>query len=285
MVWYYPPPATLALGPDNRMEVGTMNDGIVTADCSPNVARRLALARELEETLTMTAPETVAALDEFLAPVQTPEERPVVGLSLELYRRKLAWVRDNLTAAEQRYVEGLARAAALFTLRDALTVELSKKLGNLQRTCRAWLDADDLRLLGFAARTARWPKPVLKQSREVATGLERLDVEIDSPEWPKLKAWLRDQARALVPEITELSRALADVEQQRRRTKDDLAARKEASEDFDRNYLAIGRVAEALLRMAGKDADADRIHPSTRQLDRKMDEEEVDAGSTDTWSS
>jgi len=59
-----------------------------------------------------------------------------------------------------------------------------------------------------------------------------------------------------------------------------VAARKEASDDFDHNYLAIGRVAEALLRMAGKDADADRIHPSTRQLDRKSDKEEVDGHGT-----
>ena len=167
------------------------------------------------------------------------------------------------------------RAAALWTLRDTITAELSKKLGNLQRTCRAWLSADELRLLGFAARTPRWPKPVLKQSREVATGLERLDVEIDSPEWPKLKTWLRDQAKALVPQVAELSRTLNDIEQQHRHTKDDLAVRKEASDDFDHNYLAIGRVAEALLRMAGKDAEADRIHPSMRQLDRKSDEEEM----------
>jgi len=212
--------------------------------------------------------------------VQTPEERSAVGVSLGLYQRKLAWAVDNLAAAEQRYLAGQARAAALWTLRDTVTAELSKKLGNLQRTCRAWLDADELRLLGFAARTPRWPKPVLKQSREVATGLERLDVEIDSPEWPKLKTWLRDQAKALVPEVTELSRTLNDIEQQRRHTKADLAARKEASDDFDHDYLAIGRVAEALLRMAGKDADADRIHPSTRQLDRKSDEEEVDGRGT-----
>ena len=68
----------------------------------------------------------------------------------------------------------------------------------------------------------------------------------------------------MLPETGELNRALVDVEQ-RRRTKDDLAARKGASEDFDRNYLAaIGRVAEALLRMAGKDTDAYCIHPSTQ---------------------
>jgi len=39
---------------------------------------------------------------------------------------------------------------------------------------------------------------------------------------------------------------------------------------FDHNYLAIGRVAEALLRMAGKGADAYRIHPSTREVDLNL---------------
>ena len=41
-------------------------------------------------------------------------------------------------------------------------------------------------------------------------------------------------------------------------------------QDFDHNYLAIGRVAEALLRMAGKDADAYRIHPPTREVDLNL---------------
>lgn len=236
---------------------------------SPSVARRLALAQELDETLAAAANEAVAALGEFLAPVQMPEERPAVGVSLDLYRRKLAWASDNLTSAEERYLEGLARDAALCNLRDALAGELSGKLGNLYSTCRGWFDADELRLLGFAARTARWPEPVLEQSREVVTGLERLDVELDSPEWPNMKTWLRRQAQGLVPAIEELSRALQDIEKQRRWSKADREARKEASDEFDRNYLSIGRVAEAMLRMAGKDAEADRIHPSTRQLDRK----------------
>jgi hypothetical protein len=33
--------------------------------------------------------------------------------------------------------------------------------------------------------------------------------------------------------------------------------------------VAVGRVVEAIPRMAGKHEEADRIHPSTRQLDRK----------------
>lgn len=239
---------------------------------TPAVARRLSLAQELDETLAATATETVAALDEFFAPVRRPEEQPAVGVSLDLYRRKLAWVSDNLRTAETCYLAGLARDGELCARRDTLAAELSSKLGILFSTCRGWFDKEELRLLGFAARTPRSPRPVLERSREVVTGVERLDVELDSPEWPNMKAWLRKQARSLVPAIEGLSRTLDDLEKQRRRTKADLAARKEASSEFDRNYLSIGRSAEAMLRMAGKDAEADRIHPSTRQLDRKLDE-------------
>ncbi len=54
-------------------------------------------------------------------------------------------------------------------------------------------------------------------------------------------------------------------------TRADADARKDAIADSDRSYLAIGNAVEGMLRMAGLDAEADRVHPSMRRLLRKKE--------------
>jgi hypothetical protein len=234
-----------------------------------SVARRLARLRELEETLTAATPEALAVLDELFAPVLAPGERPAVDLTLDLYRRKLVRSGENLETAEASLRVEAAHDVELCVRRDALAATLSRKLVHLYRTCRDRLDRQALALLGFDGHTPRRPQAVLEHSRGVATGLERLDQELDSPEWEKLRSLLKDEARDLAPQIAELNRTILAVERQRQRAEEAAARRKEACDEFDRDYLAVGRVVEAILRMAGKHEEADRIHPSTRQLDRK----------------
>lgn len=238
-------------------------------DCSFFVTRRLARLRELDETLAAAMPEALAALDELFAPVLAPGERPAVALTLDLYRRKLAWSGENLEAADLSWRAEAASDVELCVRRDTLAAVLSKRLVNLHRTCRDRLDRHALCLLGFNAHMPRRPQAVLEQTRAIATGLERLDQELKSPEWDKVRALLKDEARDLAPEIGELNRTLLAIERQRQKAEEAAARRKDACDDFDRDYLAVGRVVEAILRMAGKHDEADRVHPSTRQLDRK----------------
>ncbi len=233
------------------------------------VGRRESLSLELEEILATAKTETVDGLDDFLSPILTGEERGALEVSLDLYRRRMAWARKSLAEADETYLEGVARDAELCARRESLTAGLVGKLVNLHRTCRGYLGEEDLHVLGLDGRTARRPKAVLQQSRSIATSLEQLDLDLDCPEWPDMMTWLKQQARLLLPDIRELSRTMQAIDEQRRQTRADAAARKQVIADFDCSYLAIGNVVEGMLRMAGLDAEADRVHPSVRRLLRK----------------
>ncbi len=235
------------------------------------VGRRESLSLELEETLANARAETVDGLGDFLTPILKGDERPALEVSLDLYRRKMTWARESLLAVEETYLESVARDGELCARRQSLTASLIGKLVNLHRTCRGYLGEEDLHVLGLDGRTARRPQAVLKQSRAIATSLGQLDLELDCPQWPDMMTWLRQQAKILLPDIRELSRTMQAIEEQRRQTRADADARKDAIADFDRSYLAIGNVVEGMLRMAGLDAEADRVHPSMRRLLRKKE--------------
>ncbi len=235
------------------------------------VGRRESLSIELEETLANARTETVDGVGEFLSPILKGEERSALEVSLDLYRRKMAWARESLVTVEETYLEGVARVGELCARRESLTAILAAKLVNLHRTCRGYLGEEQLHVLGLDGRTARRPKAVLQQSRAITTSLGQLDLELDCPQWPDMMAWLRRQAKILLPDIRELSRTMQAIEEQRRQTRADADARKNAIAAFDRSYLAIGNVVEGMLRMAGLDAEADRVHPSMRRLLRKKE--------------
>ncbi len=64
-------------------------------------------------------------------------------------------------------------------------------------------------------------------------------------------AWLTSRAGALERQTVMLGWTLEAIERKRRQAENLLAHRKERVEAFDSDYLAIGRVVKATLRLAG----------------------------------
>ncbi len=244
-------------------------------DYPPAIARRKNLSLDLEEILETHAPEVVDAVGSLVAPVLAPGESSDLTTPLEHFRRKMAWVRGNMTEAEDCYRESLERDSRLCTYRDVLVASVVQNLLRIRQTCLGWLSQEGLEVLGLAGRIAKvdGAEAVLNKAREASKCLRRPGLDTASVEGPDLEMWLPSMAASLEPEIQELSRTLTAIEDERERTEEALDHRKQMVEAFDHDYLAIGRLAEAILRMAGLDEAADRIHPSKRQLERKSADE------------
>ncbi len=64
-------------------------------DRTNTVERRESLSFELEETLAAAKTDAVEGLGDFLTPVLMEDEKSALGVSLDLYRRTMAWARES----------------------------------------------------------------------------------------------------------------------------------------------------------------------------------------------
>ncbi len=239
-----------------------------TTQKSPAVARRETLSLELEEILAAHSPGASDALDEFVAPVREPgEPSPDWAAPLDFYR-KLAWSRGRLVDAERAYRTVLAADARLCQTRDDLVARLVADLQKIRHTCRAWFGKAGLAPLGLDGQIAKnaGVAEVLRKAKEVTSHLQSPDAEFLASEGPDAAAWLTSRADGLERETVLLGWTLEAIERKRRQAEGLLACRKQRVEAFDGDYLAIGRVVKATLRLAGHNETARRIYTSARCL-------------------
>ncbi len=240
-----------------------------TTQKSPAVARRETLSLKLEEILAAHSPGASEALDEFVAPVREPgEPSPDWAAPLDFYRRKLAWSRGRMLDAERAFRTVLATDARLCQTRDDLIARLVADLLKIRSTCTAWFGKAGLESLGLGGQIAKntASAEVLRKAEEVTNCLRPPDAEILASEGPDAAAWLTSRADGLERETVMLGWTLEAIERKRRQAEGQLACRKQRVEAFDGDYLAIGRVVKATLRLAGHTEAARRIYTSARCL-------------------
>ena len=243
---------------------------------SPAVARRVKLSLELEEALATNAEEIAAAHAELVSPVLEPGESvPDVAATLDCYRRVLALAREVMVAADLLYLAGFEDDARLCGVRDSLLAAISKSLSRIRRTCMGWLGRRGLAPLGLAKAVAQGQAVVEQAEKVLRCLLEYQPDPDDGPLTgaPDFKGWLTTLAEDLQPQLMEVASTSEALEEVRDGAKPRTEERRTKIDEFDRHYLSIGRCAEATLRMTGRHEEADRIHPSTRKLDRKGEDD------------
>lgn len=232
---------------------------------SIKTTRSVRTGLDLEASLELTAEHAAAGLAEFFAPVIEPDETFDLTAFFTLRNRKLRHSREQFATADLEHREQTEELTRLIQQRDALAKSLGDKLVKLRRVCLGLTDEAQLVRFGLAGAVSQDPVIVYRQGQKVWTRFKKPDMEIRSPEWMDVQIRNESLVEALGTDVQALSTLLIDISRQRRRVQKAAAARRKADEDFDRCYQLIGGSTEADYRMAGLEADAERVRPLQRR--------------------
>jgi hypothetical protein len=229
---------------------------------------------DLEASLEISAAHAAEGLAELFAPVIGPDESFDLTALFTLRNRKLRHCREQLAATDLEHRDQVEELTRLIHQRDALAKSLGDKLVNLRRVCLGLTDETELVRLGLAGAVSQDPVVVYRQGQKAWMRFQKPGLELRSPEWMDVRIRPETLVTALGTDVQELSTHLAEISRQRRRVQTAAAARRRADEDFDRCYQLIGRSTAADYRMAGLEAEAERVRPPRRRGGREVEDEE-----------
>lgn len=250
-------------------------------DLSIKATRSVRTGLDLEASLELTAEHAAAGLAEFFAPVIEPDETFDLTTFFTLRNRKLRHSREQFATADLEHREQVEELTRLLLQRDALSSSLGGKLVNLRRVFLGLADEAQLVRFGLAGAVSQDPVTVYRQGQKAWTRFKKPDMELRSPEWMDVQIRTESLVEALGTDVQALSTVLIDISRQRRRVQEAAAARRKADEDFDRCYQLIGSSTEADYRMAGLEAEAERVRPSQRRGTEAESEEPVNQAGAD----
>ena len=228
----------------------------------------------LEASLEVSLPEAGDRLRAFYAPVLKPDETIDLTSTLDLNLRKLRWCREQVIEADLNHQAALERLSELLHQRTDMTSTVGGKLVRLRRICLGLFDEEELLRLGLDGTVAQDSTLVYRQGQKVVWRFRQPDLELASSTLPQIKVEVSELAEALAGDVKSFGELLHEIDLQRRRVQRAAARKRQAIEDFDFNYLHVGRITESCYFMAGMDDEAQRARPSVRRSGRGQDAEE-----------
>lgn len=197
----------------------------------------------------------------FLPHRQEGDPEPDFHRTIIALGRKLKHAIDKVVAADNRL---FAANAALDTERDVRgnkASQLSRLVIGLRGACNSLFVDLPVQQLGFDARTAQDPVPLLMQADRVADNLESGPIEAETlfegddfnPQ--KYAAQVREGA-------LELRTCLDQVSDLQRGAEAALLDKRTVTEEYDDLFLHGARAFESYWRMVGETELADRVRPS-----------------------
>jgi hypothetical protein len=200
------------------------------------------------------------SLDTFGGRLKPGQREFIAGL-----RQRLGSARDGLKLTERHLGRSERRRAQRLRRRNRAKKQLRAAMVAWRGVCTHAFGDEQLAEIGFARRVEEAPEALLEQAVMVTSTVGEADFTAPSPvvkslsvDWPGLVVELKTLADALSAALNEWRDAQCDVTLA-------LHDRNQKLDVFNRDFLHIARIVEALLRRAGFDSLADKVRPSTRR--------------------
>ncbi len=183
---------------------------------------------------------------------------------LELFKKRLILVRDQLVAADRAYRDQRAQETSFRGRRDAAVAEVNRDVVDLRAALTGVYTVEKLAELGFARRTPQLPEELSEQASYLAVRLSDPDLDLSGARFE-----FRVEASNLVASLTgssaTLVQAIEDLSREERKTEALKLAKDDALKEYNNSFLWIARAVESLLSLANLAEVARRVRPSTRR--------------------
>lgn len=186
----------------------------------------------------------------------------------------------TMRLAEQTVNAEKADDAPIRAKREEVTGEVAGILMRLRSTVETHLGADGLKTYGLMGDTARVPRKVVEQARNVAQLLEKKPTKISSPFGGSFDSTVA--AATLQGKAGELEGVIGDDDREGRELEDALALRDRAVSAWSDAYQGTATALEGLYRKAGWKELAEKVRPTIRQVrgeDAGLDDDATNSGS------
>ena len=217
----------------------------------------------------------VRAIDTFggrLVDELGPSFTPLLGegqvmpfeTQLELFKKRLILVRDQLVAADRAYRDQRAQETLVRGRRDAAVQEVNRDVVDLRDALKGVYTAERLAELGFPRRMPRGPEKLSEQASYLNLRLGDPDLDLSGARY-EFQVEPTNLVTKLSGSSATLQQAIEDLAREKRESEALKLAKDDALERYNSSFLWIARSVESLLRLAGLDKVAERVRPSSRR--------------------
>jgi hypothetical protein len=210
--------------------------------------------------------EVAAALKELLAPeLQKGETLPDVELLIELAARSLHKTEKAMVAADDAHARELADDAAPREARDETATLLSDELIELREWVIGLYGPGALERFGFSGPTPADPVALQAFARGVIASLQDKSKPMPKSRRKGVK-WDQAETIARLEALTsKMESHLQKVAKEVREGQATQQAKNDAITTYDERFSRVATFFVGLFRLAGHDALAEQVRPSTRR--------------------
>ena len=238
------------------------------AKTSKESSDRLKAARFVLSALFQHGQEISRLLVELFLPVQQEgDPEPEFFGTVTAIGRKLKVAIDQVIAADNRLFAANAALDAERLVRNQKASNLSRMVIGLRGACNSLFVDLPVQQLGFDARTAQDPAPLLIQADRVVESIEGGEVR-SQPLFRKGGFDPREYAAEVRQGAVELRTCLDKMSDLQRDAEAALLHKREVTQEYDALFRDGARTFESYCRMAGKTELADRVRPSVKRPGR-----------------
>lgn len=234
---------------------------------SKMVTDRRRSARFVEVAALTHAEEAAAALAPLLeAELAEGETLPDLALLQRLLGRALATQSAAMVAADELHNAELDDDFAPRSRRDEVTAELYRRLVGIRGAAAELYGAErSAALLGVDGATAQQPDALRRQAERLMARLRDPAFELPPPLLPGVAVDPASWVEILEPAATAVGEVLRELDRETREAETSFKNKTAAMAAYDRVFLSVARLLEALYRSAGEELLADRVRPSGRR--------------------
>jgi hypothetical protein len=214
----------------------------------------------------------VASCEKEVGPhLEHGESLPDFRLSFQLAARSLRRALEAMKAADQANIDEQSDDTLVIESRDLKTQQLSEKLIKLRQASLIAYGASSLPALGFSTQTPQDPTALVRLSQGVVAAFRRGNVStveegISFDPKSRLEAIEKD-----IEQLDSLLMKVAKAKREAQRTQDN---KNKSVEAYDTVFSRVANFFVGAFRLAGLDALAKKVRPSTRRPGQLVPETE-----------